>query len=74
MTENTTNIKARDAIQRKSIRNSRNRTCQTHRRETLISLKKVIIKARDTLIRRAIVWVPYQIMCEVNGEVADESV
>ena len=54
MTENTANLKSRDAIKRKSTRNTQNRTRQTHRRATLIRPTKVIIKSRYSIRRRAI--------------------
>ena len=53
MTANTGNIKARDAIKRKSVGNAQNRTRQTYRRATLICPTKVIIKSRDAIRRRA---------------------
>ena len=54
MTANTENLKAKDPIKIKIIRNARNRTRQTHPRATMIRPTKVIIKARDYLRRRAI--------------------
>ena len=54
MTENTPNQKANDAIKGKSIRNVRNKTCQTHCWDNLICPAKLIIKTRDVIKRRAI--------------------
>ena len=54
MTANISNLKPRDATKNKSIVNARNRTYQTHCRATLIHPKKVIIKARDEIRRRAL--------------------
>ena len=49
MTANTENIKAREAIKRKSIRNEQNRTFQTHHISNLIFPMTAIIKARNTI-------------------------
>ena len=54
MTKSTANTRAKDAIKIKSGEKSRNRTCHTNRRETLIRLMKVTIDVRDTIKRRAI--------------------
>ena len=48
------NLIARDAIKRKSARNTQNRTRQTHRRSNLICLTKVNLYVRDAIKRRAI--------------------
>ena len=62
MKSNTANINARDAVKRKISMSAQNKNCQTHHRATLISPTKVIIKARDTIRRRAMRKRPYQIM------------
>ena len=54
MTANTENIRARDAIKRKSFRNARNRTRHNHCQATLIRLTKVTIDVRDPIKRRPI--------------------
>ena len=72
MTENIENLKARNKIKRKSVENALNRTCQNHRRANLICMTKVIIKTRNTIIRRAIGKVFYQIMRKINGKVFDD--
>ena len=43
MTANTEKPKARNAIKRKSVGKTRNRTCQTHRREIMICPTTVTI-------------------------------
>ena len=54
MTENIASQKAKDAIKRKIIGSTQNRTRQTHCRATLIHLTKVNIKEKDTINGRAI--------------------
>ena len=53
MTENKANPKARNAIKRKIVGNTKNRTCQTHSSATLIHLTKVTINLRDVIRRRS---------------------
>ena len=57
MIEITANPKARNALKRKIVRNTINRTCQTHHRAIMISPTTVTIDARDARdakIRRTI--------------------
>ena len=53
MTENTANLRARDAIKIKIVGNSGNRNRNTRSQENLISPKKVTIDVRDSIKRRA---------------------
>ena len=53
MIANTENQKSRNAIKRKSVGNTRNRTRQTHHRDIVIRLTTVTIDARDTRVTRA---------------------
>ena len=52
MTENIVNQKSKDAIKGKNIGSAQNRTCQNHRKATLIFPTKVIIKEIDAIKRR----------------------
>ena len=53
MISNTANPKSSNAIKRKSVRKTRNRTRQTQRQEILIRPTKMTIDARDKKIRRS---------------------
>ena len=53
MRENTENQKA-NYVLKKNIRNARIRIHQTHCQGTMISPRKVIVKARDIIKRQAI--------------------
>ena len=74
MTVNTANQISNEAIKGKIIGNARNRNRQTHRRATMIFLKKVIIKASAAIKIYIQEKGSYQIMCKINGKVADDSV
>ena len=73
MTEITVNSKSRNAIQIKSVGNTRNRTLQNHRRVVLIRPKTVSIDASDTKRRSTEQW-SYKIMRKVNGNVDNDSI
>ena len=74
MTANTENLKARDAIKRKSFGNAGNRNRQTHCRGTLIDWTEVIMKARYEIRRRYIVKRTLSNYAKVKGKVAGDSV
>ena len=65
MTSYKANIRAMDAIKRKSVGNPQNMTCQNHHQSTLMLPTKVAIYVRDAIKEESSEKVSYQVMRKV---------